>query len=122
MSSDHATVGSDSCSSNDENEEVTITCRKISGEEIGVCTVSRDATIGQLIARLKNILGKYDLRTWEPAHFVIGEQDFDFDNAYTRFMLTSSVKRALKSNPKGKLDCVIIMRLRRGQAPVGFEL
>ena len=113
MSSDHATVGSDSCSSNDENEDVTITCRNMSGEKIGVCTVSRDASIGQLIARLKNTFKEYDLRTWEPSHFVICDQDFEFENVYAKFMLTATVKRALKSNPKEGLDCVIIMRLRR---------
>ena len=114
MSSEHAMPDSNSCPSNDERE-VTIRCRNASGEEIGVCTVSRDATVGQLIARLKDILGKPNLREWEPAHFVIGDQDFDFDDAYVRFMLTAPAKRALQSNPGGGLDCVITMRPRREQ-------
>ena len=111
MSSERAMLAS----LNNDERVVTIRCRNASGEEIGVCIVYLDATVGQLLARLKNILGKPDLREWEPAHFVIGDEVFDFDDPFRRFMLTAPVRHALQSNPEGPLDCVITMRQRHEQ-------
>ena len=106
MSSERATLAS----LNNDERDVTIRCRNASGEEIGVCIA-----VGQLLARLKNILGKPDLREWEPAHFVIGDEVFDFDDPFRRFMLTAPVRHALQSNPEGPLACVITMRQRHEQ-------
>ena len=77
--------------SNSEDEPhgtgtVAIICHSLDGENIGVCYVSRDATVGQLISQLKIILPNPNKLWFENRKFAIGNQEYGFDNAYSQFM------------------------------------
>ena len=100
--------GSNRATTSEGASKVTIRCRSLDGKDIGVCNVTGDATVGQLINQLLSFLPEKDMLWFQNRKFVIGDQVFGFDDAYTRFMQTSAVKRALNCKPEQELNCCIV--------------
>ena len=109
MESDHESTQAEYGSGSEDESMITIKCHTLDGNDIGDCIVSKDATVGQLISKLKLALPERDLLWFQNRKFTIGNQDYGFDDEYLRFMLTSPVKQALESSkPQPVLDCCII--------------
>ena len=88
---------------------VTIKCCSVGGDDIGVCRVYRNATIGQFMARLMEILPEADQLWFQVRNFEIADQVYKFDDPYQPFMGTLSIRNALDSTQGQELQCCIVV-------------
>ena len=102
-------------SDSEDDSTVQVTCRTLSGSVFAVVAVDRDASIGQLKAKLLQVLRHKDRDTtvawFDAKSFVIGDPDrvFSFADEYTKFMLTAPVQASLRTS-RNRLSCVVVTR------------
>ena len=107
--SDEANNGSD-----DDSDSVTIIIHKgLGGQHLATCKVDTDASIGQLVARLKAD-SNIDSHASMNAEVAIGNLIFRLDDYYCKFMRTRPVKQAIRKLESGarQLSVTMIERAR----------
>ena len=110
--SDKANNGSD-----DDSDSVTIIIHKgLGGQHLATCKVYADASIGQLVARLKAdpSIDGIDSHAIMNAEVAIGNLSFRLDDYYCKFMRTRPVKQAIRKLESGarQLSVTMIERAR----------
>ena len=102
-------------SDSEDDSTVQVTCRTLSGTEVAIVAVDRDASIGQLKAKLLQVLRRTDRETtvawFDAKYFVVGDpaKVFSFADEYTKFMLTAPVQASLRTS-RNCLSCVVLTR------------
>ena len=107
MNSDNENRVAQHGSDSDMDDKVTIRCSSVGGDDIGVCRVYRNATIGQLIAKLMEV-SELDLQWFQVRKFEIAKEVYSFDDPYKKFMKTLPIRNALESTPGQELHCCIV--------------
>ena len=111
---DHvSTRAQDGSNSEDDSQcQVAIRCSSLGGKDFGLCIVSRDASVGQLMRKLMDVGGQ-DEKWFKNRVFTIGDRTFSFMknpdyDPYVRFLETLEVQKALRElKPKQELYCCI---------------
>ena len=105
--SNHAQQGSDE----DEDSKPLVQCYTMNGDRIGDSfTIDRDATVGNLIQKLKkhaqwNVSDKW----FHDKKFIIGEVPISFEDPYMRFTQTTQVQNVFRELAGKEIPCTIVM-------------
>ena len=93
-----------------DNAAITIKCSNLGAIEIATFKVDRNATVGQFVSRLKDILELKDSTWFRKRKMVIGEaqSSFDHDSLYFRIMQTKTVRDLVKTVTEQPIDCLIL--------------